>query len=1569
MEELKNDFSTLDVSIRNSFKTLGSEREAIKAEMSSLKNVVQSLTNDVSRTMSSQNEDVTKVSVTPKDISNQDISIRDISNSDNWCKNEIEKVKQESVVRFGHLENNHSQLRHILENKDDDRRKVASDLSAITVVTTSLQNGFVNLQKRISDIETNLSSLQKENFQQKNIPFQNLTLELREELNSLSSHIRQILESHSKPSTSKVNKNLDTIVADFENLKQRVSQVEGRGLTGAVKTAEVENIQQKVNHFEREESEAVHDVAVLTELVDSLVRDVKLIKQNQENFFNIPPQQNANLTVDQKIKRNGQQMDEESPKFSKLFESQHSLQKDLGMLKKTISDLNKHKLHKIVTRIEDLEGLLLKLPPDVQKRMNLTSRTQTDVVHDVAALTGLVSGLSNDLQLLKSKSDSIDADHSKLNYTSVNENIAIRDLASLSTVVFSLAKDFQELKQANVKSVQLDNKVKFLSDLVDAFKGDVQDMRSKLSNLKLSSDLFESDHSKLNNTSFKENVAIHDLASLTNIVSFLSKDLKELKGTRNKDLESVAMKSQVNLLQNFVHGLKSDVEDLKKTVSDFNLASGLVDADHAQLNYAFVKEKAAIKDLAALTNIVSVLSKDVDSMKQTNETVVALQNKLKNELKTLSNILTGIKGDLKDAKNTISVLKSNLQTAANDHEKLNETFSRENTAIKDIVDLSNFVFKMSKEFQNFREETKSNCSSLKNRVNEMKTIVDRLQDTVNFGFSDELNVMKSDVNTTLVHQMNAVHDIAYLTDIVEDLKNELQNIKHSSTLKNNAVQHIKQDKTNQPNMRLQQTNRSVEGFSVLSKKIQDIEHNLNDFKRVSSSSTAEKVRPEFTLFLSDLSELKTNLNSTRDHQLKAVHDIALLSGVVNSLKNDLNKIQLTISDTNHRDTLKLERIRVDSVQTFSNFSKILEALMSRDIDLSNELFGLKKNFDSTRDHQLKAVHDIALLSGVVDFMKNDLTKLQSTPNVQKDVLKLELYLFQNISHLSKALEHVKKQIGDLKKSSKALMSRGIDLSNELFGMKSRFDSTRDHQLKAVNDVSLLANVVEALKSDVQVCKKSTQSFDQNDILKKLNKLNSLEGEVSHLKKAQSSLESLQSTNVKFSDLSNEFENFKRNLNVTHLHQLSAIHDISYLTNIVEGLNSDIQTLKSFRKDNNGNQLNNITSIQLGMMHQKNSSVDILSRFSNRIEDIEKSLRNIRDAPNNHFDRSSISRELETMKKNISSTSHKQIDANREIVRLKNFVEKLNSQNQNVDLALINTRIDEIAKRQKSAVEDLALLSNIVSEMRMTKQIFANDNPNQRSDSVLSHQKTAIHDIALLSKSVEKLTRDLSEMKKISSSNGHDLPQADFEKLNKKIESTSSRQNSIGEKLDLLIDEFEDVCKRNISGIDIGNGMKKNASHVCKCCLKIDSVYPRIDHLENSFGSINKEWKSLADLMGLLKSDFQKFERNGIEVDRRRLDQLEIEVDKMKKNSNPQSIIGEKNGRDDPKLVELTNLVKDLGIEHRKFERLFQQLQGNVANKENVANRGIENSNESFIGKQIVEYQQHKLKELSDTVER
>jgi hypothetical protein len=148
---------------------------------------------------------------------------------------------------------------------------------------------------------------------------------------------------------------------------------------------------------------------------------------------------------------------------------------------------------------------------------------------------------------------------------------------------------------------------------------------------------------------------------------------------------------------------------------------------------------------------------------------------------------------------------------------------------------------------------------------------------------------------------------------------------------------------------------------------------------------------------------------------------------------------------------------------------------------------------------------------------------------------------------------------------------------------------------------------------------------------------------------------------------------------------------------------------------------------------------------------------------------------------------------------------------------------------------------------------------------------------------------------------------------------------------------------------------------------------------------------LADLIDLLKSDFQKFRQNGIiDVDKRRLEQLEKEVDKMRnKNYFPQTIV---EGSNNPNLMELNNLVHDLTIEHRKFERLFQQLKDNIENsnvknvtilnveKSNVKNNDlsnvkgniaqhIETSNGSFSERQIVEARQRKLKELSDTVDK
>ncbi len=111
--------------------------------------------------------------------------------------------------------------------------------------------------------------------------------------------------------------------------------------------------------------------------------------------------------------------------------------------------------------------------------------------------------------------------------------------------------------------------------------------------------------------------------------------------------------------------------------------------------------------------------------------------------------------------------------------------------------------------------------------------------------------------------MNAVHDIAYLTDLVARLNGQMQALKHSD--------HVGQ--VGQVESELQQNrNESTESLTALARKMDGLER-------------------YFFSVSDELSFLKRHLNSTTVHQLKAVHDIAILSGLIENLKNEVRNIQ------------------------------------------------------------------------------------------------------------------------------------------------------------------------------------------------------------------------------------------------------------------------------------------------------------------------------------------------------------------------------------------------------------------------------------------------------------------------------------------------------------------------------------------------------------------------------------------------------------------------------------------------------------------------------------------------------
>ena len=184
--------------------------------------------------------------------------------------------------------------------------------------------------------------------------------------------------------------------------------------------------------------------------------------------------------------------------------------------------------------------------------------------------------------------------------------------------------------------------------------------------------------------------------------------------------------------------------------------------------------------------------------------------------------------------------------------------------------------------------------------------------------------------------MSAVHDIAYLTDLVERLNSELQNLRQ--------LDHVEQVVQVPVQSGLQQSrNVSLETLTALAHKMDGLER-------------------YFVFSVSDeLSFLKRHLNSTTIHQLKAVHDIATLSAVIETLRTEIRNMQT--SRTGNYGTESLSQ-KVESIER--HLTDLSSSTKSDKSKLSKELSAIKRNVNLTISHQLNAVHDIAAIAKVIE---------------------------------------------------------------------------------------------------------------------------------------------------------------------------------------------------------------------------------------------------------------------------------------------------------------------------------------------------------------------------------------------------------------------------------------------------------------------------------------------------------------------------------------------------------------------------------------------------------------------------
>ena len=1421
---------------------------------------------------------------------------------------------------------------------------------------------------------------------------------------------------------------LDKLSSELKDLKGKVSILEGNTFSGAVKNAESAVTPLPSKPLTQEEKEAVHDVAVLTGVVDSVVKELRQI-QGQLN----------------ELKQ------QQSSKFSVI---QENLIKDVGQLRESLTRMKQNNL---VTRIDDLESSLVRmkkvLPPELRLVVNSTAAHQGHVVHDLADLTSFVSGLSGGLANLQKQVSTLKtgveltsaSQGQRLNNSTERENRALADLTSLSSKLSALSL---EVKSINLKQLSFEFDRKIDSTKIE-MRREIDDLKKSYSSLKQATNKYEVDHTRLNVTTEEEKVAIHDLAALANVVSMISKEVGEVK---NKSATIGSLRDQLAAYKDLVGKMKEEVDDMKKTIYVLKLVSDVVESDHAQLNYTFSKEKTVVKNLESVTRIISVLSADLLSTKEAiarvrSKTEAAADDcsKLRNEMKSqtsdfsasvsrirndvsklnttadkernvaaalkdvvselskdvgdlkgaklaeqksefqtqkkqlqlLRDVLDGTRNEVEELKKTVYVLKLESDVFSADHRQLNYTVNKEKTIVHDLAALTSFVALLGTDLQRLKESTslernnlteamracRERCHSLQQRMvtiendvsknlkhetgefESLKSTKDRLkssfedlrkefeqlkvlqvekvslqqrlQQMENFAAESKRSMaavgemaaglaeVKSNLKSTVDHQVKAVHDVALLSSVVDALRsslvastnnltklseatpkpqffeslmsvvqtsdaqvlNELNRFKEATRdrqqkfekdfaavvrivedLKAKNAQQAKEfddhghfkrriDELSNKLSELQRAfekktpvttaalqNAPVDNYPSIevSKKLKDFEMALTDLKQKDFNFSKEIVSlknffetlTNKTLTGSEMTELKSHYEATRDHQLKAVHDVAAIAGIVEGLKTEVQecsrnvkqvgsdlvpiKMKFDLLDVKTPDVMKPDEghLMNRSSEHYKGLWHKLEELESavRSLQpraaelaaLPAAMNDLKKHFEATRDHQTKAVSDLASLVAVVEALKSDvgyfkqtIDKLAPSPVHSPPIAPPAPAAFVQRNEADN-FKVISGKIAEIESLVAVLKSRDIDLgslSKELFNLKQHYESTKDHQLKAVHDLASLFSVVERLKVDIQSFKKSSDYSNQvaQNVTTLANAVDSLKNDLNRLQSAkqtdtinynspkpvssdsfltqklkeiETSLSHIKSKEV---EMSNEFNSLKQNLHSSQGDQLKTQHDVTSMARALQGLKDDVIGFKrSFNES-----LKEISSLRNVVQTRKNDSSrdQGLAEVGNgrRIEEVEKQVSNLKSKL---AEVSMVTVDVDNLKKLLHSTRDHQLKAVHDVTALANYVEALKQQvlgsrpgtnastasnNEDYYLRGINAlteRIASVEKLQSSSQDKTQLLEERISDLKQRFQQLQN----------LSNSSTSVLSSNYLAENFEGIKREWDKLK-------------------------------------------------------------------------------------------------------------------------------------------------------------------------------------------------------------------------------
>jgi len=763
----------------------------------------------------------------------------------------------------------------------------------------------------------------------------------------------------------------------------------------------------------------------------------------------------------------------------------------------------------------------------MRKRIDSIALQEREAVHDVVNLANIIENVIQELKNKHTSQSLNKTNDSNLNHDFSNPQNVIghqkdKDLiARIEHLESHCINSDQENKKFETSKNNQNNavlKVDELSRLVTEMNNELQNLKKRLPSTT------ESDHTNLNYPSLKDNTAITDLVSLTNVVNVLSKDMNNLKKTTET----------VKTLTNLVNELQHDVQTMKSSYIN------KYPSDHEKLKRTLVKENIAIHDLASLTNFVFHLSNELQMMQQQQSQQQQQQSQqtqktLLSDEFDLRNKVSSLIYDFNALKEKIPFIKLKSETVEADHARLNETFRKEIIAINDLASLTNIVAKLSRDLQDLRKKYLINLNIDMSPKNEIEGIKNELQEMRNkFNqFKYESDIVEADhakLNYTSRKEIEAIKDLASLTNFVAVLSRDFQELKQKPSMNTNIDTSVKNN------------------VDSLKNDIQEIQRTLSFLKpgqitsdsKLEDQSLNDKAIKDLTSLTNKVASLSNDLENFKDESFRCSKNLTFVQDSQTELKNSLSYLTDTLSDV-RRETQNLK----ESILSLKTNANTFES--------DHRKLNFASNIESV------AVKDLATLSSIVFALSKDFQELKLTKNIPE--------LGNEVSALKHLVKKINDQVMELKNvfkphNNEEIKPGGDNLqttdSNSLnvrpaFGdlplLKRRLNRTLANQYNVVHDIAALTNLVANLNNDVQHLKnvftfreqQSKVKHDSNDKMKDdherlerdvtvlMRKCDVIERELNSVKPA------MERTSY---DLSKEVRILKSNVNATRVHQVS-----------------------------------------------------------------------------------------------------------------------------------------------------------------------------------------------------------------------------------------------------------------------------------------------------------------------------------------------------------------------------------------------------------------------------------------------